>query len=231
MFLEGSGVPWFLTGISEEKSTVPWIPQNPTDSESSVRGQYLVTPRDVRLSQLDAQIDRTRLVCLVQWVQGVSARSSVSRPVNERLREFYATRHLDEAKVMLTELQDHCVKRSIPFEIQARPHDQELVRQDPSPGLQRPHRRSQRTGADYRGLSQVGRSATCYSSWARHHGDDQPFDRGTTVIHSDGMTGGVTRRIHVSSSMVPPRIGSEACRNCPTSRGFVACSTITQLAR
>jgi transposase len=44
---------------------------------------------------------------------------AIAYRVKERLRDFYRTRDLDEAKGMLEELQRHCVKREMPPEIQS----------------------------------------------------------------------------------------------------------------
>jgi len=46
------------------------------------------------------------------------AEVAIAYRVKERLRDFYRTTDLDEARQMLTELQDHCLRRAMPPEIQ-----------------------------------------------------------------------------------------------------------------
>jgi transposase len=73
------------------------------------------------------------------------AEVAIAYRVKERLRDFYRSTDATAAKAMLTELERHCRRRTMPPEIQkTRAHPARLVRQDHQlprgPGLQRPHR-------------------------------------------------------------------------------------------
>ncbi len=46
------------------------------------------------------------------------AEVAIAYRVKERLRDFYRTTDLGEARRMLTELRDHCLKRAMPREVQ-----------------------------------------------------------------------------------------------------------------
>jgi transposase len=46
------------------------------------------------------------------------AEVAIAYRIKERLRDFYATRDPDEARALLDELKDHCLKRAMPPEIQ-----------------------------------------------------------------------------------------------------------------
>lgn len=47
-----------------------------------------------------------------------TAEVAVAYAVKERLREFYAATDPEQARAMLQELQDHCLRRSMPYELQ-----------------------------------------------------------------------------------------------------------------
>ena len=47
-----------------------------------------------------------------------NAEVAIAYRVKERLRDFYRTFDLDEARTMLDELKDHCLRRTMPPEIQ-----------------------------------------------------------------------------------------------------------------
>jgi transposase len=46
------------------------------------------------------------------------AEVAIAYRIKERLRDFYRTRDPDEARALLAELRDHCLKRAMPPEVQ-----------------------------------------------------------------------------------------------------------------